>query len=136
MLEDMAVLTGGQLISEELGLKLEDVRLDQLGRARRIVVDKETTTLIGGAGERKAIDARIAQIRREMDKATSDYDKEKLQERLAKLAGGVAVVRVGAPAESEMKSKKDALDDAIAASALSRNWRSRSKAMSARACRF
>jgi chaperonin GroEL len=115
MLEDMATLTGGQLISEELGFKLEDVTLEQLGRAKRIVVDKENTTIIGGAGDRKAIDARVAQIRREVDKATSDYDKEKLQERLAKLAGGVAVIRVGAPSESEMKAKKDALDDAIAA---------------------
>jgi chaperonin GroEL len=115
MLEDMATLTGGQLISQELGFKLEDVTLEQLGRAKRIVVDKENTTIIGGAGDRKAIDARVAQIRREVDKATSDYDKEKLQERLAKLAGGVAVIRVGAPSESEMKAKKDALDDAIAA---------------------
>jgi chaperonin GroEL len=114
MLEDMATLTGGQLISEELGFKLEDVTLEQLGRAKRIVVDKDNTTIIGGAGDRKAIDARVAQIRREVDKATSDYDKEKLQERLAKLAGGVAVIRVGAPSESEMKTKKDALDDAIA----------------------
>jgi chaperonin GroEL len=115
MLEDMAVLTDGQLVSEELGFKLEDVTLQQLGRARRVVVDKDSTTLIGGAGDRKKIDARIAQIRREIDKATSDYDKEKLRERLAKLAGGVAVVRVGAPAEAEMKAKKDALDDAISA---------------------
>jgi len=115
MLADMAVLTGGQLVSEELGLKLEDVQLAQLGRAKRVVSDKESTTIIGGAGERKAIDGRMAQIRREIDKATSDYDKEKLEERLAKLAGGVAVIRVGAPSESEMKAKKDALDDAISA---------------------
>ena len=115
MLQDMAVLTGGQLISEELGFKLEDVTLDQLGRAKRIVVDKDNTTLIGGAGDHKAIEARMAQIRREIDKAASDYDKEKLEERLAKLSGGVAVIRVGAPAESEMKAKKDALDDAISA---------------------
>jgi len=115
MLADMAVLTGGQLVSEELGLKLEDVQLAQLGRAKRVVSDKESTTIIGGAGERKAIDGRMAQIRREIDKATSDYDKEKLEERLAKLAGGVAVIRVGAPSESEMKARKDALDDAISA---------------------
>ena len=115
MLGDMAVLNGGQLVSEELGNKLEDLPLTALGRAKRVVVDKDTTTLIGGAGERKAIDGRMAQIRREIDKATSDYDREKLEERLAKLAGGVAVIRVGAPSESEMKAKKDALDDAISA---------------------
>jgi chaperonin GroEL len=115
MLTDMSVLTGGQLVSEELGVKLEDVQLAQLGRAKRVVVDKDNTTIIGGAGDRKAIDGRMAQIRREIDKATSDYDKEKLEERLAKLAGGVAVIRVGAPSESEMKAKKDALDDAISA---------------------
>jgi chaperonin GroEL len=115
MLQDMAVLSGGQVVSDELGFKLEDTTLAQLGRAKRIVVDKDTTTIIGGAGERKEIEARMGQIRREIDKATSDYDKEKLRERLAKLAGGVAVIRVGAPAEAEMKTKKDALDDAIAA---------------------
>ena len=115
MLEDIAVLTGGQVVSEDIGLKLEHVTIDQLGRAKRIVVDKENTTIIGGAGERRLIDGRIEQIRREIDKSTSDYDKEKLQERLAKLAGGVAVVRVGAPSESEMKSKKEAFDDAISA---------------------
>jgi chaperonin GroEL len=115
MLADMAALTGGQLVSEEIGIKLEDVQLAQLGRAKRVVADKDTTTIIGGAGDRKAIDGRMAQIRREIEKATSDYDKEKLEERLAKLAGGVAVIRVGAPSESEMKSRKDALDDAISA---------------------
>jgi len=115
MLADMSVLTGGQLVSEELGLKLENVELAQLGRAKRVVVDKDSTTIIGGAGERKAIDGRMAQIRREIEKATSDYDREKLEERLAKLAGGVAVIRVGAPSESEMKARKDALDDAISA---------------------
>ncbi len=115
MLEDIAVLTGGQVISEELGLKLESVTFDQLGRAKRIVVDKDNTTIIGGGGNRKAIDDRVQQIRREIDKSTSDYDKEKLRERLAKLAGGVAVIRVGAPSESEMKAKKEALDDAISA---------------------
>jgi len=113
MLQDIATLTDGQVVSEELGMKLEDVKLEQLGRAKRIVVDKDNTTLIGGAGKKQDIQGRILMIRKEMDKATSDYDKEKLQERLAKLAGGVAVIRVGAPSESEMKSKKDALDDAI-----------------------
>jgi len=113
MLEDIAVLTGGQVVSEDLGVKLEHVTIEQLGRAKRIVVDKDNTTIIGGAGNRKQIDGRIEQIRREIDKTTSDYDREKLQERLAKLAGGVAVIRVGAPAESEMKAKKEALDDAI-----------------------
>jgi len=115
MLQDMAALTGGQVIAEELGLKLEDVQLEQLGRAQRIVVDKDHTTIIGGAGDKQAIAARIAQIRKQIEKATSDYDKDKLEERLAKLAGGVAVIRVGAPSEAEMKSKKEALDDAIAA---------------------
>jgi len=115
MLADMAALTGGQLVSEELGLKLEDVQLGQLGRAKRVVSDKDATTIIGGAGDRKAIEGRMAQIRHEIEKSTSDYDKEKLEERLAKLAGGVAVIRVGAPSESEMKAKKDALDDAISA---------------------
>jgi chaperonin GroEL len=115
MLQDIAILTGGQLISEELGLKLEHVAVEQLGRAKRVVVDKDNATIIGGAGDRKQIDGRVEQIRREIDKATSDYDREKLQERLAKLAGGVAVVRVGAPTEAEMKAKKEALDDAISA---------------------
>jgi len=115
MLQDIAVLTGGQVISEELGLKLEHVTIKQLGRAKRVVVDKDNTTIIGGAGQRKEIDGRIGQIRREIEKTTSDYDREKLQERLAKLAGGVAVIRVGAPSEAEMKSKKEALDDAISA---------------------
>jgi chaperonin GroEL len=115
MLEDIAVLTGGQLVSEDIGIKLEHVTLEQLGRAKRVVVDKENTTVIGGSGDRRQIDGRIEQIRREIEKTTSDYDKEKLQERLAKLAGGVAVIRVGAPSESEMKSKKEAFDDAISA---------------------
>jgi len=113
MLQDMAELTGAMLISEELGLTLEHVTVEQLGRAKRVVVDKDNTTIIGGGGDRKRIDARIEQIRREIEKTTSDYDREKLQERLAKLAGGVAVIRVGAPTEAEMKSKKEALDDAI-----------------------
>jgi chaperonin GroEL len=115
MLQDIAILTGGTLISEELGLKLENITLAELGRAKRVVVDKDNTTIIGGAGKRAEIDGRIQQIRREIDKTTSDYDREKLQERLAKLAGGVAVIRVGAPAEAEMKSKKEALEDAISA---------------------
>ena len=113
MLQDIATLTGGELIAEELGLKLEDVKLTQLGRAKRVIVDKDNTTIIGGAGDKAAIQGRIQMIRKEMDKATSDYDREKLEERLAKLSGGVAVIRVGAPSESEMKAKKDALDDAI-----------------------
>jgi chaperonin GroEL len=115
MLQDIAVLTGGLVVSEELGLKLENVAIEQLGRAKRVVVDKDNTTIIGGAGDREQINGRIEQIRREIEKTTSDYDKEKLQERLAKLAGGVAVVRVGAPTEAEMKSRKEALDDAISA---------------------
>ncbi|AMN38500.1 chaperonin GroEL [Rhodoplanes sp. Z2-YC6860] len=115
MLQDIAELTGGELVAEELGVTLEHTELKQLGRAKRIVIDKDNTTIIGGAGDRKRIDGRIEQIRREIEKATSDYDKEKLQERLAKLAGGVAVIRVGAPAEAEMKAKKEALDDAISA---------------------
>jgi len=114
-LQDIAVLTGGQVVSEDLGLKLENVTMEQLGRAKRVVVDKDITTIIGGPGDREEIEGRIAQIRRELEKTTSDYDREKLQERLAKLAGGVAVIRVGAPSESEMKSKKEALDDAISA---------------------
>ena len=115
MLQDIAILTGGEVISEDLGLKLENASLDQLGRAKRIVVDKDTTTIISGGGKSDAIEGRVQQIRHEIDKTTSDYDKEKLQERLAKLAGGVAVIRVGAPSEAEMKSKKEALDDAISA---------------------
>ena len=113
MLEDIAILTGAQVISEELGLKLESVTLQQLGRAARVVADKENTTLIGSGGDRARIDGRIAQIRREIEKTTSDYDRDKLEERLAKLSGGVAVIRVGAPTEAEMKAKKEALDDAI-----------------------
>ena len=113
MLEDSAALTRAQVISEELGLKLDDTRIEQLGQAKRIIVDKDNTTIIGGAGDRKTIDGRMQQIRHEIDKATSDYDIEKLEERLAKLSGGVAVIRVGAPSESEMKANKEALDDAI-----------------------
>jgi chaperonin GroEL len=115
MLEDMAILTGGRVISEEIGVKLEKVDVADLGRVRRAVVDKDTTTLIGGAGDKPRIEGRKQQIRAQIDKTTSDYDREKLQERLAKLSGGVAVIRVGAPSEAEMKSRKEALDDAISA---------------------
>ena len=113
MLQDIAVLAGGQVVSDDIGLKLENVGMELLGSAKRVVVDKDNTTIIGGAGDPGKIHGRVEQIRREIEKTTSDYDREKLQERLAKLAGGVAVIRVGAPAESEMKSKKEALDDAI-----------------------
>ncbi len=115
MLEDIAILTGGQVVTEELGIKFESLELKELGRAKRVVVDKDNTTIIGGEGDKKAIEGRKQQIRQQIDKTTSDYDKEKLQERLAKLSGGVAVIRVGAPSEAEMKSKKEALEDAISA---------------------
>jgi chaperonin GroEL len=115
MLEDIAILTGGLVISEEVGMTLEAAQLTDLGQAERVVIDKETTTIIGGKGAKADIESRIQQIKAESERTTSDYDREKLQERLAKLAGGVAVVRAGAPTESEMKSKKDALDDAISA---------------------
>jgi chaperonin GroEL len=115
ILEDIAVLTGGHLISEELGTKLEDAKPEQLGHAKRVVADKDNTTIIGGGGDRKAIEGRMQQLRHEIEKTTSDYDREKLEERLAKLSGGVAVIKVGAASESEMKARKDALDDAISA---------------------
>ena len=115
MLQDIAVLTGGSVISEQLGLTLENASIETLGRASRVVVDKEKTTIIGGRGEATDIEARVQQIRSEIERTTSDYDREKLEERLAKLAGGVAVIRVGAPSEPEMKARKDALDDAISA---------------------
>src|SRR5512132_1300853 len=115
MLQDLAILTGGQVIAEEAGFKLEGAELSQFGRAKRVLVTRDTTTIVGGAGDRAAIDGRKQQLRQQIDKTTSDYDREKLQERLAKLSGGVAVVRVGAPSESEMKSRREALDDAIAA---------------------
>jgi chaperonin GroEL len=115
MFEDIAVLTGGQVISEDLGIKLENVTLDMLGRARSIRVEKETTTIIDGAGSKEDIAGRCNQIKTQIEETTSDYDREKLQERLAKLAGGIAVIRVGAPSEAEMKSRKEALDDAISA---------------------
>jgi chaperonin GroEL len=113
MLEDMAILTGGQLISEELGLKLEAVTIDVLGQAKRVRVEKEATIIIDGAGSREAIEARCGQIRRMAEETTSDYDREKLQERLAKLAGGVAVIRVGGATEAEVKERKDRVEDAM-----------------------
>ena len=113
MLEDLAILSAGQLISEELGIKLENVTLQMLGRAKRVHIDKESTTIIDGAGEKKDIEARIAQIKAQIEETTSDYDREKLQERLAKLAGGVAVIRVGGATEVEVKEKKDRVEDAL-----------------------
>jgi chaperonin GroEL len=115
ILQDIAVLTGGKVISEELGLKLEGASIEDLGTAKRVVIDKDRTTIVGGGGAKAAIEARVAAIRREVEASTSDYDKETLRERLAKLSGGVAVIKVGAPSESEMKAKKEALDDAISA---------------------
>ena len=113
MLEDIAVLTGGQVISEDLGIKLENVTLDMLGKAKKVTITKDDTTIVDGVGEKAAIEARIAQIKRQIEDTTSDYDKEKLQERLAKLAGGVAVIRVGGATEVEVKEKKDRVDDAL-----------------------
>jgi chaperonin GroEL len=112
MLEDMAILAGGQVISEDLGIKLENVTLDMLGRAKRVRVEKENTTIIDGAGKKDDIQGRIAQIKAQIEETTSDYDREKLQERLAKLAGGVAVIRVGGATEVEVKERKDRVDDA------------------------
>jgi chaperonin GroEL len=113
MLEDIAVLTGGRLISEDLGIKLENIKLEDLGRAKRVTIDKENTTIVEGDGKKADIQGRVAQIRRQIEETTSDYDKEKLQERLAKLAGGVAVVNVGAATETEMKEKKARVEDAL-----------------------
>ncbi len=113
MLKDIAVLTGGEVISEELGIKLENIRLDDLGKAKKVVIDKENTTIIEGAGSQKEIEGRIKQIRTQVEESTSDYDKEKLQERLAKLAGGVAVIKVGAATEIAMKEKKARVEDAL-----------------------
>jgi chaperonin GroEL len=113
MLQDIAVLSGGSVVAEEAGLTLEKAQLEVLGRAKRIEIDKDDTTIIGGAGDPKAIDARVAQIRGEIEEATSDYDKEKLQERAAKLAGGVALIRVGAATETEMKERKSRTEDAL-----------------------
>jgi chaperonin GroEL len=113
MLEDMAVLTGGQVISADLGIKLENVTLDMLGTAKRVRIDKENTVVIDGAGKKKDIEARCAQIKQQVEETSSDYDKEKLQERLAKLSGGVAVIRVGGATEVEVKERKDRVDDAM-----------------------
>jgi chaperonin GroEL len=113
MLEDIAILTGGQLISEDLGIKLENVTLDMLGKAKKVTINKDDTTIVDGAGDKAGIEGRIAQIKKQIEDTTSDYDKEKLQERLAKLAGGVAVVRVGGSTEVEVKEKKDRVDDAL-----------------------
>ena len=113
MLEDIAILTGGQLISEDLGIKLENVTLAMLGRAKKVIIEKEKTTIIDGAGKKKEIEARVGQIKAQIEETTSDYDKEKLQERLAKLAGGVAVIRVGGATEIEVKEKKDRVEDAL-----------------------
>jgi chaperonin GroEL len=114
MLQDMAILTGGKVISDEVGLKLENVDLSDLGNAKKVVANQETTTLIDGAGAKALIEARCTELRKQIEDTKSDYDKEKLQERLAKLAGGVAVIRVGAPSEAEMRNRKDAFEDAIA----------------------
>ena len=113
MLEDIAVLTGGRLISEDLGIKLGNIKLEDLGRAKRITIDKENTTIVEGKGKKADIQGRVAQIRRQIEETTSDYDSEKLQERLAKLAGGVAVINVGAATETEMKEKKARVEDAL-----------------------
>ena len=113
MLEDIAVLTGGQLIAEDLGIKLENVNVAMLGRAKKVVIEKEKTTIVDGAGKKKDIEARVSQIKAQIEETTSDYDREKLQERLAKLAGGVAVIRVGGATEVEVKEKKDRVEDAL-----------------------
>jgi chaperonin GroEL len=113
ILEDLAVLTGGRVITEDLGIKLENVTLSDLGSAKRVIVDKETTTIVEGGGDRKAIQGRVATLRRQIEETTSEYDREKLQERLAKLAGGVAVVKVGAPTETAMKETKMRVEDAL-----------------------
>jgi chaperonin GroEL len=113
MLQDIAVLTGGQAISEDLGIKLENVTINMLGRAKKVMIDKENTTIVNGAGKKADIEGRIAQIKAQIEETTSDYDREKLQERLAKLAGGVAVIRVGGATEVEVKERKDRVDDAM-----------------------
>jgi chaperonin GroEL len=113
MLEDIAVVTGGSVISEDLGIKLENVTLDMLGRAKKVTIDKEDTTIIDGAGKKPDIETRVNQIKTQIEDTTSDYDKEKLQERLAKLAGGVAVIKVGGGSEVEVKERKDRVDDAL-----------------------
>src|SRR5258707_7557806 len=113
MLEDIGILTGGKAIMEDIGVKLEGVRLEDLGRAKRVTVDKDNTTIVDGGGQQKAIEGRIKQLRSQIEETTSDYDREKLQERLAKLAGGVAGIKVGAATETEMKEKKARVDDAV-----------------------
>jgi chaperonin GroEL len=113
MLEDIAILTGGRAITEDLGLKLENLKIDDLGRAKKVVIDKDNTTIVEGAGTKKAIEGRVKQIRSQIEDTTSDYDREKLQERLAKIVGGVAVIKVGAATESEMKEKKARVEDAM-----------------------
>jgi chaperonin GroEL len=113
MLEDIAIVTGGQVISEDLGIKLENVKIAMLGTAKKVRIDKDNTTIIDGAGKKSDIQARVAQIKQQIEETTSDYDREKLQERLAKLAGGVAVIRVGGATEIEVKEKKDRVDDAL-----------------------
>jgi chaperonin GroEL len=113
MLQDIAVLTGGQAISEDLGIKLENVTINMLGRAKKVMIDKENTTIVNGAGKKADIEARVSQIKAQIEETTSDYDREKLQERLAKLAGGVAVIRVGGATEIEVKERKDRVDDAM-----------------------
>jgi chaperonin GroEL len=115
LMQDMALLTGGKVLVEELGIKIDSLTITDLGQARRVVIDKDTTTIIGGAGSKTAIEGRCNEIRQQIGDTTSDYDREKLKERLAKLAGGVAVIRVGAPSEAEMKSRKEAFEDAISA---------------------
>ncbi|MEM9766023.1 MAG: chaperonin GroEL, partial [Pseudomonadota bacterium] len=112
-LQDIAILTGGQVISEDLGMKLENVTMDMLGTAKRVSITKDETTVVDGAGEKAEIEARVAQIRQQIEETTSDYDREKLQERVAKLAGGVAVIRVGGMTEVEVKERKDRVDDAL-----------------------
>jgi chaperonin GroEL len=113
MLEDIAILTNGQMIAEDLGIKLESVTIDMLGRAKKVRIDKENTTIVDGSGSKKDIEGRVSQIKAQIEETTSDYDREKLQERLAKLAGGVAVIRVGGATEVEVKEKKDRVDDAL-----------------------
>jgi chaperonin GroEL len=113
MLEDIAILTGGEMISEDLGIKLENVTLNMLGQAKRVTIDKDNTTIVDGNGTRETIEGRVSAIRQQIEKSTSDYDKEKLQERLAKLAGGVAVIKVGGASELEVKERKDRVDDAL-----------------------
>ena len=113
MLEDIAILTGGTVVSEDLGIKLENVTLNMLGRAKKVVIEKENTTIVDGAGSKSEIQGRVAQIKAQIEETTSDYDREKLQERLAKLAGGVAVIRVGGSTEVEVKERKDRVDDAM-----------------------